>query len=103
MRFFQLERLMNLYDGYRKQFKIDNYSLLLVQNEGRPYLIESQRPHREFPLSAANISGDELVCPQHGYRFDIRTGLLKHATEEHCRGLRCFELVYRDNVIGVML
>ncbi|MBD2859241.1 Rieske 2Fe-2S domain-containing protein [Spongiibacter sp. KMU-158] len=103
MQFYQLERLINLHDGYRKQFKIDHYSLLLLQLEGRPYLIESQCPHREFPLSAANVSGEHLVCPQHGYRFDIRSGDLIHATEEPCRGLRRYELVYRDNVLGVML
>lgn len=103
MRFYQLERLINLHDGYRKQFKIDNHSLLLLQLDGQPFAIESQCPHREFPLSAANISGQELVCPQHGYRFDLRSGALRHASEEPCRALRRYELVYRGNAVGVML
>jgi nitrite reductase/ring-hydroxylating ferredoxin subunit len=103
MHYYRLEKLINLHDGYRKLIKIDNYSLLLLQNGDKPYLLESQCPHRAFPLSAADIQGDQLVCPQHGYRFDIRSGALLHASEEPCRGLRRFELVYRDNEVGVML
>ena len=103
MRYYRLEKLINLFDGYREVFKIDNHSLMLLQIDGQRYAVESNCPHREYPLSASDVVGDELVCPKHHYRFGIGDGQLRFATEEPCRNLRCYELVYRDNEIGVVL
>lgn len=103
MRYYSLEKLMNLFDGYRKVFKIDNHQLMLLQQDGQRYLIESNCPHRAFPLSASDVIDDELVCPQHGYRFAIADGQLRHFSEEPCRNLRCYQLVYQNNELGVML
>ncbi|MDF1693472.1 MAG: Rieske (2Fe-2S) protein [Zhongshania sp.] len=103
MHYYRLERLINLFDGYRQVFKINSHHLMLLQIEGERFLIESNCPHREYPLKSSDVDGSDLVCPQHGYRFDIRTGELRHFSEEHCRNLRCFELVERDSEVGVML
>jgi nitrite reductase/ring-hydroxylating ferredoxin subunit len=54
-------------------------------------------------LRSSDVEGGELVCPQHGYRFDIRSGELLAASEEPCRNLRCYTLADRDNEVGVML
>ena len=40
MRFYPLEKLINLHDSYSRQFKIDNLQLLLLQRDGELYLIE---------------------------------------------------------------
>ena len=31
-------------------------------------------PHLFGPLDRCEVEGDEIVCPWHGYRFDVRTG-----------------------------
>lgn len=103
MRFFPLEKLINLRDGYSRQFKIDNLHLLLVQQLGELYLFEAHCPHRAHPFSAVDIDGGILRCPLHQYEFSLTDGTLIHATEEHCRGLRIFPLVYEGNEIGVVL
>lgn len=103
MRFFPLDKLINLYDGYTRQFKIDNLHLLLIQRAGDRYLIEAQCPHRAHPLDAATIDNGVIQCALHQYRFAIADGRLLHATEEPCRGLRTFELVYEGNEVGVIL
>ncbi|MEE8058078.1 MAG: Rieske (2Fe-2S) protein [Pseudomonadales bacterium] len=103
MRFYSLEKLINLHDNYRKVFKIDQYNLLLIQRQGELHLLESLCPHRGHPLSEADINANDLRCPHHGYQFDIVSGNLTHATEEPCRGLKVYELVYQQIDVGVML
>lgn len=103
LHFYSLEKYINLFDGYRKVFKIDQYNLILLQIDGERYLLESTCPHRAHPLSESDISGTDLRCPLHGYRFDIASGALVHATEEPCRGLKRYELVSQSTDIGVML
>lgn len=103
MRYYSLEKLINLHDGYRKVFQIDSHHLMLLQIEGQRYLIESRCPHREYPLRSSDVQGGELVCPQHGYRFEISSGVLLAASEEPCRNLHCYSLTDRGNEIGVML
>lgn len=103
MRYYALEKLIDLYDGYRKIFKIDEHNLLLLQEDGKRYLIESRCPHRGQLLAGADISGPTITCPHHGYRFDVRDGRTLQITEEPCRNLRVYELVDEGREVGVVL
>lgn len=107
MRYHSLEKLINLHDGYRRVFRIDQHQLLLLQHEGDCYLLEATCPHRGHALEQAAIEfvGGQLLltCPRHHYRFDIVTGELRQATEAPCRGLRRYDLADRGNELGVML
>ena len=102
MHFYPLEKFINLHDGYRRTFKIDQHRLLLLQESGEQYLIEALCPHRGHPLETASIQNHLLRCPLHNYEFDLRSGRVCTATEETCRALRRYELVARATDIGVM-
>lgn len=43
---------------------------------GSYYAIENTCPHRGGPLSEGAIAGDEVTCPWHGSRFNIKTGVV---------------------------
>ena len=103
MRFYPLEKLINLNDCYARNFKIDNLQLLLLQRRGELYLIEGRCPHRGHPLDVATLEGGVIQCALHHYQFAVADGRLLHATEERCRGLRTYEVVYEGNEVGVML
>lgn len=103
MRYYALEKLINLHDDYRKLIKIDQYNLLLVQVAGERYLIESQCPHRGHSFAEADIDAGFVRCPLHGYTFDLDSGIPHKVTEEPCRRLKTFELVYEATEVGVML
>ena len=53
MRFRPLEKLINLHEGYRREFRIDELALLLAMQDGELYLFESRCPHREHALDVA--------------------------------------------------
>jgi nitrite reductase/ring-hydroxylating ferredoxin subunit len=103
MRFYALEKFINLHDGYRRVFKIDQHRLLLVQERGECYLLEAFCPHRGYALDDAEIVDGQLRCPLHGYRYALDSGALRFASEEPCRNLRRYELIQRDTDVGVLL
>jgi len=103
MRFVALEKLINLHDGYRRQFKIDHLRLLLVQQLGEHFLFESHCPHRGHPLHTATVENGIVRCSLHQYQFSARNGRLLQATEAPCRALHVFPLVYEGTDVGVML
>jgi nitrite reductase/ring-hydroxylating ferredoxin subunit len=103
MRFYPLEKLINLHDDYVRQFKIDNLQLLLIQRLGELFLLEAHCPHRGHPLAASSITGGVIQCSLHQYQFALADGRLLQAMEAPCRALRVFAVVYAGNEVGVML
>ncbi len=71
MRFYPLEKLINLHDDYVRQFKIDNLQLLLIQRLGELFLMEAHCPHRGHPLAAASIEAGLIQCSLHQYQFSL--------------------------------
>ncbi len=41
---------------------------------GSYYAIESTCPHRGGPLAEGMVTGEEVICPWHGSRFNVKTG-----------------------------
>jgi nitrite reductase/ring-hydroxylating ferredoxin subunit len=102
LRFIALDKLINLHDGYRREFSVDYQRLLLLQHRGQHYLLEARCPHLEHPLIEAWLEEGELVCPKHGYRFSLVTGrLVAAAGKGSCRPLRVWPVAYEGSEVGV--
>lgn len=100
MAFYALDKLINLHDGYRRQIKIDELELLLLQAEGVVYIIQSRCPHRETPLLHGDVEAGIIYCPNHRFGFDLSTG--RHI-EGICAALKCYPPVYEGNEVGFWL
>lgn len=100
MAFFALERLVNLYDGYRQPFAVNGVSLLLIQDEGRRYLILNQCPHQQVPLSNGAVVNNEIHCAYHGMRFSLESGASNDGCNER---LHFFPIAYDGPNLGVDL
>jgi nitrite reductase/ring-hydroxylating ferredoxin subunit len=48
--------------------------------DGRFYACGAICPHEDGPLAEGWLEGDAVVCPWHGFDFDLRTGRC-HVTE----------------------
>jgi nitrite reductase/ring-hydroxylating ferredoxin subunit len=100
MAFYRLEKLINLHDGYKRVFRIEGQSLLLIQENGQRYLLRDQCPHKAFPLHTGTLSGTRLRCAYHAMEFDLARGgrCIQHPSQP---GVTMFALLYDGNDVGV--
>lgn len=93
---------MRLYDGYRQVFLVEGKQLLLIQEEGRRYIIDAECPHSTWPMQNAAISEGNIICSKHGWAFDLRSG---HGANERAKGCSIgrYAIVYDTTTLGLML
>jgi nitrite reductase/ring-hydroxylating ferredoxin subunit len=65
------------------------WHVLVAWVDGAPRAIEDSCNHAGASLVKGSREGDRVVCPLHGYVFDIATGVLV-APEGLCENQRCF-------------
>ena len=49
-------------------------SIAIFDLGGNYYAIENTCPHRGGPLAEGEMNEEEVICPWHGARFNIKTG-----------------------------
>lgn len=99
MPFVALEKLHQLYDGYRKAFTLDGQPLLLLQENGKTLLIKNSCPHAGAALTYATCTGNAIRCPMHGMEFDLSSG--RSANPACSQRLQFIPLIYEGNMLGV--
>ena len=57
-----------------KLVEVEGQRIALFKVGGSYYAIDDVCPHRGGPLSEGPLSGDEVTCPLHGSRFNVKTG-----------------------------
>ena len=55
-------------------YPIDDHEIALCNVDGQFYAIDNLCTHDEGPLEQGELEGNEIECPRHGARFDVRTG-----------------------------
>ena len=98
MSFLPLEKLINLYDGYRKVIKHNALEVLILQHEGQLYVLQNRCPHQEQPLHTAEVQGGVIFCARHQYGFDLRTG---EQLESACAALKLYPPIFEGAVVGI--
>ena len=60
----------------------------LFKVDGEYYAIDAYCSHQKTSIVHGGIEGNEIICPLHGARFDLRTG--KHLTMPAVRPVKSF-------------
>jgi nitrite reductase/ring-hydroxylating ferredoxin subunit len=64
--------------GARQVVKVEEQSLLVLNEAGKIYAINSICPHLKLPLKKGKITAEgSIVCPWHRSAFDLETGNVK--------------------------
>ncbi len=66
----------------KKLVQVDGVEVLLVNGGGTIYACENECPHQGSPMSGGMVKdAATIVCPRHGYRFDLKTGACRDFPE----------------------
>ena len=61
--------------------QVGDREIAIFNVDGRFLTIDNRCPHKGGPLCDGIISGTTVVCPLHGRRFDLESGLAVRASE----------------------
>lgn len=60
--------------GAMKIVSVGGARVALCNVAGTLYAIEDVCTHDDGPLGEGTLTGDQVECPRHGARFDVKTG-----------------------------
>jgi 3-phenylpropionate/trans-cinnamate dioxygenase ferredoxin subunit len=60
--------------GTARVVDVDGVMVAVINLDGEFYAIEDVCTHDGGELASGCIEGEEIVCPRHGARFNIKTG-----------------------------
>jgi 3-phenylpropionate/trans-cinnamate dioxygenase ferredoxin subunit len=63
--------------GQVREFTVDGIAIAIANVDGAFYAIDDVCTHDGGPLGEGTLVGDQVECPRHGARFDVRTGAVK--------------------------
>ena len=72
--FFRVCRASELADGMVKLVEANGTKIALCQQAGKVYALSNFCPHLTGNLSEGKLEGDELICPEHFWRFKVHSG-----------------------------
>ncbi|MBV9181493.1 MAG: Rieske (2Fe-2S) protein [Acidobacteria bacterium] len=61
-------------DGEAKEFELAGKTICVANLKGRIMAIDNVCLHMGGPLGQGFIEGNKLVCPWHGWEYDLGTG-----------------------------
>ena len=72
--------LAEVADGELRAFAVPGvtWPVIVTRVAGELVAIPGVCPHEDVGLAGGELSGAAIVCPGHGYQFDLRTGRCTH-------------------------
>lgn len=98
-RFVKVAKAADIAEGTARCFEIEDKVLAVFNLGGEFYAIADECPHAQGPLSEGEIFGEEVECPWHAARFNIKTGacLCDPADED----VACYQVRVADGDVEV--
>ena len=70
----KVAEVADLREGQAKVVDVAGRSVAVFNVGGRFYAIDNVCPHRGGPLGEGDVEGAIVICPWHGWRWDVTTG-----------------------------
>ena len=85
-----------------RQIELDDHPPLAVYNlDGEYFVTDDTCTHGEASLAEGDIDGEEIICPFHYGKFDIKTG---EVTAAPCsEPIATYQVIVKENVVYALL
>ena len=77
MGFLKAARVEDVPPGRVVVVEVGDEDVALCNVGGKIYAVANVCTHDDGPLGEGYLLGDEIECPRHGARFDVRSGEVK--------------------------
>ena len=77
MAFVKAARVSDIPPGRIRVVELEEEDVALCNVDGEIYAVANVCTHDGGPLGDGYLLGDEIECPRHGARFNVRTGEVK--------------------------
>lgn len=78
---------------------VQGRSLVVLRHRGLVHAFENVCPHRGAPLDQGDVENDCLVCPLHGWPFELKTGRMPNTSHR----LTKYEAREQDDFLQVFV
>ncbi|MBD3226544.1 MAG: Rieske 2Fe-2S domain-containing protein [Caldithrix sp.] len=72
--FIKVAKMSDLQPGEKMEVDYDEESVALFNIDGSFYAIRNECTHEYSTLVDGELEGDEIICPLHDARFNVKTG-----------------------------
>jgi len=93
-------RVDEIPEGERKIIQVSDLSIGVFHHQGKWYALRNSCLHRGGPVCTGTLEGDTLICPWHGYQYDVKNGQL---LEDPSAKLATYPVEVRDGEVYVQV
>jgi 3-phenylpropionate/trans-cinnamate dioxygenase ferredoxin subunit len=72
--YITVAKINDVQPGKMKTFKINGKRVLIANLEGTFFATQDVCTHDNGPLGDGELIGEDVECPRHGARFNVKTG-----------------------------
>jgi nitrite reductase/ring-hydroxylating ferredoxin subunit len=100
--YYQAAVIHDIHDGRLTIITINDNPIILTRIGQTIHAFSARCPHASGDLTQGDLHRGRIDCPEHGYRFDIRSGHPLWPPDEVCRHKK-FTLKEENNHIFIKL
>ena len=73
-RFVRAAAASDIPEGTMRVFEIEHTRFIIAHTADGYFAVADECSHDAGPIGRGHLLGNEVVCPRHGARFDLKTG-----------------------------
>jgi len=73
--FIKVASVADVTEGAGKTVEVAGKQIALFNVGGKFYAIDNACKHRGGPLGEGEVDGSTVICPWHGWEYDVTTGV----------------------------
>jgi len=92
-------RVQDLPEGQIRHVKVGKKGIAVANVEGEFFALSNVCRHAFAPLAEGFMDGHYVMCPWHGWRYDVRTGQTDHPDAD----VKTYVTSVRDGIVWIRL